>query len=767
MRAHHLLRFAAATVAIGAGCTKTPPPPPSPAATASTAAPSAPSAGPSSAASVAAAASAAAPAAAGPAIVGREEKDGVGHLTAPRRAVHAYARAGDLLLFGAQTPEGRVVLSFGASPDLPGHRPLKGALLDVGLADASGAATDAADPVLWIRTAWVDAQKTAHILLAESARPEPCGAGSSGILVTGKKDGVGLTTKICPRPDGAFNWETKATDLPAGASIADEVHPGTAEPSIQGKGPAWEGEHPTGFVEFAEHGVRVRVEDGAMRAQRRLVHIAGESFPAPLVLSHPANPATRVVRVTRDRVPPEAPLAPNLTLRFTDGAGGPLPVHVLFKGEDGTANPAIVSHDPDVHTAERSVYLPRGYGKVFVPPGKYTVVATHGPAWTLEKKSVVVTDQRLANPVSGVLARVVAPPGWVAADFHLHAAPSPDSTVSLDARVATLMAEGVDFAVATDHNRVTDYGPSRERLGATALTTMMGCEITSAGTPPLGHFNAFPLPMPAGAPDDGVPLYFETPAGKMFGSARSLGAKVIQVNHARMPPSIGYFDLTKLEPATGKATAAFSEGFDALEAHNGLWLENRGKTREGAVDLVALARRGMKVAATGNSDSHRVLYEEAGWPRTWVKVGDGPEPLGDRVLAALQRRETSVSAGPFVEMTVDGKPIGAIVTPAAKGQVKVRVRVHAPAWIPVEKVEIWRDDQVAHTFDVPGPAVDGVRFDKEVVVDAPRDVTLLAWVEAEAPIPHVLPLGRARPIAFTGLTWVDANGDGKVDIAPR
>mgnify|MGYP000098906654 CR=1 FL=1 len=86
-----------------------------------------------------------------------------------------------------------------------------------------------------------------------------------------------------------------------------------------------------------------------------------------------------------------------------------------------------------------------------------------------------------------------------------------------------------------------------------------------------------------------------------------------------------------------------------------------------------------------------MLYEEAGWPRTWVKVGEGPGALGDRVLAAVLRRETSVSAGPFVEMTVDGAPIGAVVAPKTKGKVKVRVKVQAPAWIPVEKVEIWRD----------------------------------------------------------------------------
>ena len=49
------------------------------------------------------------------------------------------------------------------------------------------------------------------------------------------------------------------------------------------------------------------------------------------------------------------------------------------------------------------------------------------------------------------------------------------------------------------------------------------------------------------------------------------------------------------------------EGFDAVEAFNGIWLETPAKIREGAIDLVGLARRGLRVTATGNSDSHRLV----------------------------------------------------------------------------------------------------------------------------------------------------------------
>jgi hypothetical protein len=438
-------------------------------------------------------------------------------------------------------------------------------------------------------------------------------------------------------------------------------------------------------------------------------------------------------------------------------------VHVLFRGRNGTKDPELANGD-GAWAGGRSVYLARGSAKVHLPAGVYEVVATHGPAYSLFKKTLDVPAEG-AVKISGELARVVDVPGWITADFHLHAAPSPDSSVSLAARVATLLAEGVDFAVATDHNRVTDYllAPGAGDLVAGRLVTLPGVEITSGGTGLLGHFNAFPMKVPEGAPEDGVPVYYEATAEEMFTGARALGAKIIQVNHARMAPSIGYFDLARLEPATGKAAPSFSEGFDALEAHNGLWIANYKKAREGAVDLVALARRGMKVAATGNSDSHRLLYEEAGWPRTWVRA------MRDEasVIAALRTRETVVSAGPMIELATDGQPIGAVVRPHVPGKVTLKIKVSAPAWIATDKVEIWRNDAVARTIPIPGPAKDGVRLEQEIALDLSRkDQTILVWVESATPIPDVLAVPNGLPIAFTGLTYIDADGDGKITLGP-
>ena len=314
----------------------------------------------------------------------------------------------------------------------------------------------------------------------------------------------------------------------------------------------------------------------------------------------------------------------SVTLSYRDDAGAPLPVHVLIKGISGTEDPhGRRQADGRTVVAGRSLYARDGATRVVLAPGSYRVTASHGMTYSLSVNDVMVAPG--ANvPVNGVLRRVVDTSAWVAADFHLHSAPSPDSDVSLSERVNSLGCEGVELAVATDHNRITNFAPDVQALGLSdRLATAPGVEITSAGQR-WGHFNAYPLAVPRGAPEGGVPVYFGKRPAEMFASARQLGARVVQVNHARMDPGIGYFDLAHLDAKTGRAGGEFSSDFDAFEAFNGMWIERPEKVREGPVDLVALARRGKRVAALGDSDSHKLLYEEAGYPRTFVHTPRDP-----------------------------------------------------------------------------------------------------------------------------------------------
>jgi hypothetical protein len=765
----------------------------------------------------------------------------VERLASPRLAPDAYGRAGDLVL---TAPRG-ASLTMVASLDLPGHRPLAGAIVDLAVEPG-----DRTDPLMWLRTATVDASQKLKDMGWRSPQPFACRDGGAGLRGYGAL-GLGLTQEVCALDTGAFFLSTSATSLPEGDGIGDELNVGTIG-VVTERGSLVEGEVQTSFVAFGDKGVGALIESPRMRAIRNpLSRFGAEVFPAPVVLRYASDKiatrtltlfrgdvldalsglstSTRVVdigfgpdrggevsvrdaagvelgrgRVPRGaqrtiRLPPglgdslffrddrgvvtdaHVPLpsvaghtsvtaspGPSgaLSLDYKDEAGGQLPVHVLFKGLDGTLDPRPPSAEGRTVRAGRSLYVLDGRTRLRLPVGRYRVTASHGPTYTLAVNDLDVSDGADLR-VEGALRRVVDTSAWVSADFHLHSAPSPDSEVTLEERVQSLVCEGIELAVATDHNHVSDFAPSVHALGLTErFASAPGVEITSAGVQRWGHFNAYPIPVPSGAPEEGTPVYYSRLPADMFASARQLGARVVQVNHARMDPGIGYFDLVHLDPKTGRANGEFSSNFDAFEAYNGMWIETREKVREGPRDLVALARRGKRVAALGDSDSHKLLYEEAGWPRTFVHVATEPVATRfDRVVTALlDTRDTTVTSGPFVEMWVAERGVGSVVQ-AKEGVVHVKVRVSAPAWVPVERVEVWRDDGVFATFPVEGPPKDGVRFEREldVTVDG-ADRTLLAWAEADAPLPDVLPYAHPLSIGFTGLVYVDANGDGTVTV---
>ncbi|WP_394839625.1 CehA/McbA family metallohydrolase [Pendulispora rubella] len=761
-------------------------------------------------------------------------------LDRPGTAPRVYGRRGDLVLHGTRDTS----ITVAAVADLPNHRPLRGSILDVGLAGAGPS-----DPLLWWRAAWVDSGQKLHPLIATEVSPRKCPEGSDGVHIEGDVDAVHLATDLCALADGGYRVTTSATGLPAGATLADDLNPGPADAVIDRVGAEWQGDETTRFVVLAGYGIGVALQATGMRARSRRVRATGTISPAPITLLHEGAEATRILHVVHgdaldalgtlpfatrtarigladgrpgflavrdnaDRVlasgvlPAGGPRTLKLTeglgetltvrdadgvpasravpiaeaaspallsipsgrvaLRFIDGRDAPVPVHVIFRGLEGTPDPT-----PEVtgraYAGGRSVYLLDGSGTVHLAPGRYKVTATHGPTYSLSSKEIDVAPGG-EQTVADRLTAVVDTHEWTAADFHLHSEPSHDSSVSLHARLASLTCEGVDLAVATDHNHVTDYEPVARELNLTSrLATVPGAEITSAGARVWGHFNAFPLPAAGdAAPEEATPPYYEILPRELFAKARAAGARVVQVNHARMPPNIGYFDLAHLDAATGRADADFADDFDALEAYNGFWIESPDRVREGARDLVALARRGRRPIATGNSDSHRLLYEEAGYPRTYVHTPSGAAAdRAVRTIDAMLTGDTTVSSGPLVVLTVEGKSPGSVVRPNAKNELRVKVRVFAPAWVPVETIEVWRDDEPVQHFPA-GPARDGLRFERETIVKGvDTDATILAWAEARTPLGDVLPNPNARAIGFSGLVYVDADGDGRVNVPSK
>lgn len=505
--------------------------------------------------------------------------------------------------------------------------------------------------------------------------------------------------------------------------------------------------------------VEARFPDGRPALSAHIDEKGNYALPLPegdysLLLRAPGGEDDETVHVAAGARVVSKLLAPRPgTLRYaiTDGDDKPLPARLVVRGVPPTKDPEFGPIELAVG-AKNIAYTQDGIGYLELPPGRYRVLATHGTEYSIASEELEV------NPEVGATFRVsltheVDTTGYLACDFHLHQAPSFDSTVSLDDRVVSLLAEGIEFAVPTDHNHVTDFSETIAALNAERdLATTSGVEIT---TQSWGHFNAFPYPSAAPVP----PIAVDPP--EIFAAVRNHAPDaVVQVNHPRMP-GVGYFNRGELDARAGIAQAeGFSFDFDTLEVVNGFDLENPKLIDDDMHEWFDLINAGRRYTAVGNSDSHRLVYQWAGYPRTYVRVADDrPSAISAAEIAhALIGGHAVISNGIFILAIANGKAgPGDLVM---GGRVTLQVSVRAPDWVDVRNIDVYANGVLAVTHTLPFASTDPLRAQWETDLEFENDTFLVVAAHGELPMLDTLPGKWIRPFGFTNPIYVDANRDG-------
>jgi hypothetical protein len=160
-----------------------------------------------------------------------------------------------------------------------------------------------------------------------------------------------------------------------------------------------------------------------------------------------------------------------------------------------------------------------GRGVVDLEPGRYRIHASRGIEYSLDVRDVVVKEGEVSL-ARFQLRRVVATPGYVSMDGHIHSTKSSDASVPMTGRVVSYLASGVQVMVSSDHDFTSDYRPIIARLGVgEEITTIVGEELSGAiPVPPsqatgnvnafpeaIGHWIAWPLSVIPGARRNGAP----------------------------------------------------------------------------------------------------------------------------------------------------------------------------------------------------------------------------------------------------------------------
>jgi hypothetical protein len=460
----------------------------------------------------------------------------------------------------------------------------------------------------------------------------------------------------------------------------------------------------------------------------------------------------------------DAPAA--VRVHVTDAeTGQPLPCRLTLLDERGGLAPVAGGAQTGLAVRPGVVYTGTGEASFTLPRGRYTLYATRGLEYGLGQQVFRAgdspTDLRLKLP------REVDTRGYVSCDTHIHTLTfSGHGDARIEERMATIAGEGIELAIATDHNHHTDYAPVARATGTdTHFTPVIGNEITTK----VGHFNAFPIRPGSRVPDDKLMDW----SALLTEMRATPGVRVVTLNHPADDHN-GFTpdDPRRFHPVSGEALDGAPWSFNGIEVVTSAALQSDW-TRTYR-DWFALLNRGSRVVGLGSSDTHDVDRFILGQARTYVASrAERPDRIDvneacDSILAG----KVLVSMGLLTEAWVDGKYGVGDLAPAAAGPLKLRVRVQGPRWVTADRLEVYANGE--KVVDRPIFSKKGSVVKEELTLSLPRprqDTWLVAIATGPGVREPYWPLSRPyqptradwdpRLIGSTSPIRVDGDGDGR------
>ena len=488
------------------------------------------------------------------------------------------------------------------------------------------------------------------------------------------------------------------------------------------------------------------------------------------------------------------PKAALVKMAITDSAGRPLPAKVQFIGVVGTETPNFGT-DYRAHGGNHQYQTHDGRVTQQVPPGNYLMVVSRGPEYDVVERQITVAQGQTLS-VDATLNRTVDTTGWISTDYHAHSTPSGDNYCNTDDRIINFVAENIEFAPTTEHQRLYDWEPHIERLGMSRhIKTVPGVELSGSGP----HFNAFPFTPDPFSQNGGAPLWrydpridaivlrnWGTPTldgftridrranayrrSEYFGGGED---RWVQMNH----PNVGNFFFDRNQD--GIRDGGFVGLEDLIDAAE-FWSDQilnlspnsgNGRRANRTFGWLQMLNQGRHAWCVAVSDAHRVFGNGVGGWRTYVpSSSDIP---GDIDYAEIIRNSKAgrmmITNGPFLKVTTgDGSPIGSRVI--SEGHIDLNIQVQTPNWLEIDRVQVLvsgrQPDEYNFLKDVnPEMFTDGpVSFEKTVRIALQQDEHLIVVATGEKSTIEktwgLNPYGRMHPMAYTNPIYVDVDRNG-------
>lgn len=457
----------------------------------------------------------------------------------------------------------------------------------------------------------------------------------------------------------------------------------------------------------------------------------------------------------------------------------PIPARITIVNAKGAMQ--TVGAESNDHLAVRpgTVYTSNGTATFGLPVGDYTIYAGRGFEYSLASLKLSV---KAGDNVSRKLTirREVPTQGYVACDTHVHTLTHSghgDSTVQ--ERMITLAAEGIELPIATDHNVHIDHTSYAKSMKVNKyFTPVIGNEVTTK----VGHFNIFPVRKGAKIPD-----YKSTDWPTIFDNIyKTPDVKVCILNHGRDLHS----GVRPLGPKWHNALVGQNLDGRLLRA-NAMEVVNSAAIQTDPYQLfrdwMALLNRGYILTPVGSSDSHDVARHFVGQGRTYIRCDDhdpGNISINEAVDNFLQG-QVMVSYGLVVQMTVNDKYQSGELVRLSGDKVKIEAKVLGPHWVEADQITLYANGKKVKSVTISKGLRDlpaGVKWQGSWIIDRPEhDVHLVAiasgpgvdgfyWATAK-PYQPTSPAWTSRVLGCSGAIWLDGDNNGRrtpaVDYARR
>ena len=465
---------------------------------------------------------------------------------------------------------------------------------------------------------------------------------------------------------------------------------------------------------------------------------------------------------------------------ITDGSGKPIAAKVQFIGLGETNTPDF-GPDSAIAAVKNVVYCATGKFEQPIDAGKYQVIISHGNEYDAVVKEIEVTSNRITQ-LAEKLTRSVDTSGWVSSDFHSHSSPSGDNVSHQTGRVLNLLAENIEFAPCTEHNRVDTYADDLELLQAVeAMATCTGMELT--GSPlPINHQNAFPIHLHEHEQDGGGPLTDPNPVKQIERLALwdNTSSKVVQSNHPNIPSILGDRDLDNKPDGGFRGMLGW---MDVIEIHPPEGIFDFPKADISAKDKfdnriffwMQLLNLGYRIPGVVNTDAH-YNFHGSGWLRNYLKSStDDPKNISlPEMIHSSEHGHLTMTTAPFLEVEIrnpDGKKfIPGDDVSIDEGGGRIWIRVQCPNWCDVNRVQVFSNGQPLEDLNFtrkshPRLFADGsVRFEYEAEFPRPKIDThvIVATIGEGLELGPVMgpERGSMPPVAVSNPIFIDVNGQG-------